>query len=74
MPPDDVLAAIGVPVAVMAGESTNPVFVQASRRLAERLGVGVTRVTGAHAADLDHAPELAQALRPFLREVGHPAA
>jgi pimeloyl-ACP methyl ester carboxylesterase len=76
VPPDDVLAAIAVPVAVMVGESTRPVFVQTSRRLAERLGVGVevTRVAGAHAAYLDHAPELAEAMRPFLREVSHPPA
>jgi pimeloyl-ACP methyl ester carboxylesterase len=74
VPPDDVLAAIAVPVAVMAGESTRPEFVQASRRLAQPLGVEVTRVPGTHACYLDHAPELAQALRPFLREVGHPAA
>jgi pimeloyl-ACP methyl ester carboxylesterase len=71
VPPDDVLAAIAAPVAVMAGERTRPVFVQASRRLAERLGVEVMRVPGAHAAYLDHAPELAEAMRPFLREVGH---
>jgi pimeloyl-ACP methyl ester carboxylesterase len=74
VPPDDVLAAIAAPVAVMAGESTRPPFVQASRRLAERLGVEVTRVPGAHAPYLDHAPELAEAMRPFLREVGHPPA
>jgi pimeloyl-ACP methyl ester carboxylesterase len=74
LPADEVLAAIDVPVAVLAGESTRPVFAQASRRLAERLGVEVTRVAGAHAAYLDHAPELAEASRPFLREVSHPAA
>ena len=74
VPPDDVLAAIAAPVAVMAGESTRPVFVQASRRLAERLGVEVMRVPGAHAPYLDHAPQLAEAMRPFLREVSHPAA
>ena len=74
VPPDDVLAAIAVPVAVMVGESTRPIFVQASRRLAERLGVEVTRVAGAHAAYLDHASELAEAMRPFLREVTHPPA
>jgi pimeloyl-ACP methyl ester carboxylesterase len=74
VPSDDVLAAIAVPVAVMAGENTRPVFVQASRRLAERLGVEVTRVAGPHAAYLDHAPERAAAMRPFLREVSHPPA
>jgi pimeloyl-ACP methyl ester carboxylesterase len=74
VPPDDVLAAIAAPVAVMAGESTRPVFVQASRRLAERLGVEVTRVPGAHAPYLEHAPELAEAMRPFLREGSHPPA
>jgi pimeloyl-ACP methyl ester carboxylesterase len=74
VPPDDVLAAIPVPVAVMAGESTNPAFVQASRRLAERLGVEVLSVAGAHAAYHDRPHELARAMRPFLREVGHPPA
>jgi pimeloyl-ACP methyl ester carboxylesterase len=73
VPPDDVLAAVAVPVAVMAGESTRPEFVQASQRLAQRLGVEVTRVPGGHATYLDHAPELAEAMRPFLREVSQPA-
>jgi pimeloyl-ACP methyl ester carboxylesterase len=74
VPPDEVLSAIPVPVAVMAGESTNPVFGQASRRLAQRLGVEVTPVAGGHAAYHDHAPELAEAMRPFLREVSRPPA
>jgi hypothetical protein len=47
---------------------------QASRRLSERLGVGVARVAGGHAPYLDHAPELARAMRPFLREVSRPPA
>ncbi len=74
VPADDVLAAIAVPVEVMAGDSTRPFFVQASQRLAEKLGVEVTRVAGAHCPYLDHAPELAEAMRPFLREVSRASA
>jgi len=69
VPPAEALAAIAVPVEVMAGESSRPFFGQASRRLAERLGLEVKRVPGAHAPYLDHARELGQAMRPFLREV-----
>jgi pimeloyl-ACP methyl ester carboxylesterase len=69
VPPDDVLARIAVPVAVMAGESSQAFFGQAARRLAHRLGVEVTPAPGAHAPYLDHAPELASAIRPFLRKV-----
>jgi pimeloyl-ACP methyl ester carboxylesterase len=74
VPADEVLAAIAVPVAVMAGRDTNPGFAQASRRLAEKLGVEVTPVAGAHAAYHDHAPALAEGMRPFLREVSRPPA
>jgi pimeloyl-ACP methyl ester carboxylesterase len=69
VPADEILARIAVPVAVMAGETSRPFFGQAAGRLAERLGVEVTRVPGAHAAYLDHAGDVAHAIRPFLREV-----
>jgi pimeloyl-ACP methyl ester carboxylesterase len=68
VPADDVLARIDVPVAVMAGDRSRPIFGQAARRLAERLGVDVIRVPGAHAPYHDHPEELAEAMRPFLRE------
>jgi pimeloyl-ACP methyl ester carboxylesterase len=74
VPADDALAGIAVPVEVMAGDSTRPFFVQASRRLAERLGVEVRRVAGGHIPYHHHAPELAEAMRPFLREVSGASA
>ena len=74
MPAGDALAAIAVPVEVMAGDSTHSFFVQASRRLAERLGVELQRVAGGHTAYQNHAPKLAQAMRPFLREVSEASA
>jgi pimeloyl-ACP methyl ester carboxylesterase len=74
VPAGDALAAIAVPVEVMAGDSTRPFFVQASRRLAERLSVELQRVAGGHTAYHDHEPELAQAMRPLLREVSEASA
>jgi len=59
------LDALGLSPAAVFGTSIG----QASRRLAERLGLEVKRVPGAHAPYLDHARELGQAMRPFLREV-----
>jgi pimeloyl-ACP methyl ester carboxylesterase len=42
---------------------------EAAHRLADRLGVPVARTAGTHMPYLDHPGELAEAMRPFLREV-----
>ena len=74
VPPDEVLAAISVPVLVMAGDRSPECFGQAAGRLAQRFGIEVTRIAASHAPYHDHAPALAGVMRPFLREVSHPPA
>ena len=68
LPDDATLAAIAVPVMVLVSTQTHGVYGQAAGRLAERLGVEVTRTPGTHMAYHDHPRELAEALRPFLRQ------
>jgi pimeloyl-ACP methyl ester carboxylesterase len=68
LPDDATLAAIAVPLMVLVSTQTHGVYGQAARRLAERLGVEVTRTPGTHMAYHDHPRELAEAIRPFLRQ------
>ena len=67
--PDETLADNTVPVLVLVSEQSQPVYAQAAGRLAERLGVAVRRTPGTHSAYDDHPHELAQTIRPFLRQV-----
>jgi pimeloyl-ACP methyl ester carboxylesterase len=68
LPDDAVLAAIAAPVMVLVSTQTHAVYGQAAGRLAERLGVQVTRTPGTHMAYHDHPHELAETVRPFLRQ------
>jgi pimeloyl-ACP methyl ester carboxylesterase len=68
LPDDATLAAIALPVMVLVSTQTHGVYGQAAGRLAERLGVKVTRTPGTHMAYHNHPHELAGALRPFLRQ------
>jgi pimeloyl-ACP methyl ester carboxylesterase len=69
LPADDALAEITTPVLMLVSEHGRLPQQQASRRLAERLGVPGTQTPGTHLAYLDHPRELAQTIRPFLRRV-----
>lgn len=69
LPDDETLAAIAAPVMVLVSQHSLPVYAQAAGRLAERLGVDVTRTPGTHTSYNDRPHELAQILRPFLRRV-----
>jgi pimeloyl-ACP methyl ester carboxylesterase len=69
LPDDEMLAAISVPVRLLVSENGLPVFAEVAGRLANRLGVKVTTTPGTHAAYHDHPGELAEAIRPFLRQV-----
>lgn len=69
LPDDEALATIAAPVQVLVSEGSLPYFDQAAGRLAERLGVEVTRTPGTHFPYLDHPEDLARTVRPFLREV-----
>jgi pimeloyl-ACP methyl ester carboxylesterase len=69
LPDDETLAANAIPVMVMVSTRTHAVYGQAAGRLAERLGVEVTRTPGTHTPYHDHPSELAETLRPFLRQI-----
>jgi pimeloyl-ACP methyl ester carboxylesterase len=67
LPDDDTLAAIPAPVHLLVGEDSLPEFAQAAGRLAARLDVVITRVSGTHFGYLDHPQELAQTVSALLR-------
>ena len=69
VPDDQALAAMAVPVLMVVGEDTHNFFVEVAQRLSERLGVDVVTTPGRHAAYHDRPAELAETIRPFLREV-----
>lgn len=69
MPDDQALAAIAVPVLLVVGEDTHDFFVEVAQRLSVRLGTVVVTTPGRHGAYHDRPNELAETMRPFLREV-----
>jgi pimeloyl-ACP methyl ester carboxylesterase len=69
MPDDQALAAITVPVLLVVSEDSHDFFAEIARRLSKRLGVGVVTTPGRHAAYHDRPKELAETIRPFLREI-----
>ena len=58
-----------MPVRLLVSEHSLPVFSEIAGRLGERLGVDVATTPGTHASYHDYPSELAEAIRPFLREV-----
>ena len=69
MPDDQALAAMAVPVLLVVSEDTHDFFVEVAERLSERLGVDLVTTPGTHGAYHDRPAELAETIRPFLREV-----
>ncbi len=69
LPDDEALTAIAVPVRLLVSDDGLPFFAEIAGRLAERLGVDVATTPGTHAAYHEHPYELAEGVRPFLREV-----
>jgi pimeloyl-ACP methyl ester carboxylesterase len=69
MPAEETLAAVSVPIELLVSSGSLPEFAQAAGRLAERLGVEVTRTPGTHFPYLDHPDELAETVKPFLRGI-----
>ncbi len=67
-PTEAALAAVQVPVAVLMGRESAEFFREMVNWLAPRLNAGVTTAPGGDAAYFDHAPELAETLRPILRQ------
>jgi pimeloyl-ACP methyl ester carboxylesterase len=68
LPGDEALAAIA-PVFLLVSENGLPFSAEITGRLGQRLGVAVATTPGTHAAYHDHPRELADIVRPFLREV-----
>jgi pimeloyl-ACP methyl ester carboxylesterase len=68
LPDNATLAAVAIPVMVLVSTQTHAVYGQAAGRLAERLGIEVTRTPGTHMAYHDHPQELVETVRPFLRQ------
>jgi pimeloyl-ACP methyl ester carboxylesterase len=69
LPDEKTLAALSVPVRLIVSEDGVPVLAEITRRFGKRLGVNVATVPGRHATYHEHPHELAEAIRPFLREV-----
>jgi pimeloyl-ACP methyl ester carboxylesterase len=69
LPDDEALSAISPPVLLLISEDSRPFWAEIARRLADRLGVEIATTPGTHAAYHDHTDELAEIVRPFLREV-----
>ena len=69
LPNEGTLASITTPIKLLVSAQSHPFFSEAAGRLAERLGVEVTRTPGTHFPYLDHPQELAQTVKPFLRRI-----
>jgi pimeloyl-ACP methyl ester carboxylesterase len=69
LPGAEALSSIAAPLMLVVSDDGLPYAAQAAGRLAERLGVEVTRGPGTHFAYVDHPRELAELIRPFLRSV-----
>lgn len=68
LPGDEALAAIS-PVFLLVSENGLPFWAEIAVRFGQRLGVDVATTPGTHAAYHEHPRELADIVRPFLREV-----
>jgi pimeloyl-ACP methyl ester carboxylesterase len=69
LPDEETLAALSAPMSLLVSEDGLPFSPEITGRLGKRLGVEVATTPGTHAAYHDHPYELAEAVRPFLREV-----
>jgi pimeloyl-ACP methyl ester carboxylesterase len=69
LPDNETLAGMAARVRLLVSEDSLPVFAEIADRLGKRLGVVVATTPGTHAAYHDHPHELAEAVRPSLREL-----
>jgi pimeloyl-ACP methyl ester carboxylesterase len=69
MPDDQALVAIAVPVLLAVSADSHDFFADVAGRLSKRLGADVVITPGRHGAYHDRPRELAETMRPFLREV-----
>jgi pimeloyl-ACP methyl ester carboxylesterase len=68
-PDEEALTKVTVPVRLLVGEQTTPLFGEATGWLAARLRTTLGTLCGAHAPYFDRPDAMARALRPLLREV-----
>jgi pimeloyl-ACP methyl ester carboxylesterase len=68
-PDDATFQTVKVPVQVMAGSDSAPLFVEASRWCADQLNVELNTLPGAHTPYFDRPEETADTLRPLLRQL-----
>ena len=69
LPDGEILARIGRPVRLLVSEQSLPFYNEIANRLAERFGWDVATTRGRHAPYHDCPAELAETIRPFLRDV-----
>ncbi len=69
LPDEETLTAIQASVSLLISEDSLPFFSDITRGLGKRLGVEVATTPGTHVAYHDHPNELADTIRPFLRQV-----
>lgn len=58
-----------MPIGLLVSEHSLPFFAEIAGRLGKRLGVNVATTPGGHDAYHTHPKQLAEAVRPFLRQV-----
>jgi pimeloyl-ACP methyl ester carboxylesterase len=68
-PDEDALRRVQVPVRLLVGQESTPLFERAAGWLSERLRTTVARLPGAHAPYFDRPDVMADALRPILRPI-----
>jgi pimeloyl-ACP methyl ester carboxylesterase len=69
LPDEETLTALSAPVRLIVSEDGLPFFAEITRRLGARLAVDIATTPGTHAAYHDHPQDLAELIRPFLRQV-----
>jgi pimeloyl-ACP methyl ester carboxylesterase len=73
-PDEAALTAVEVPVRVMVGTESAPFFVETARWLADRMNVELETLPGGHTPYFDRPDEMAESIRPLLKELsGQPA-
>ena len=69
LPDVQTLASLAAPVRLLVSEDGLPVFAQIADRLGERLGVDVATTPGRHDTYHKYPAQVADTMRPFLRQV-----
>jgi pimeloyl-ACP methyl ester carboxylesterase len=67
--PDEAALAVEVPVRVMVGTESAPFFAESARWLADCMNVELETLPGGHTPYFDRPREMAETLRPLLREL-----